>query len=102
MATIIQSLRVMACMLRDGKFRNERANNMYETNMKTNFEDKNRGKTRFRQTQLLTRVEHKVRSSEQGVLSFHIIPKRKCMYKGNTCLNELFVNFGTPPHDLGL
>ena len=63
---------------------------------------KNRGKARFRQTQLLTRVEHKVRSSEQGVLSFHIISKRKCMYKGNTCVNELLVNFGTPPHDLGL
>ena len=47
MATIIQSLRVMTCMLRDGKFRNERANNMYETNMKTNFEDKKSRKDTF-------------------------------------------------------
>ena len=47
MATIIQSLRVMTCMLRDGKFRNERANNMYETNMKTNFEDKKSRKGTF-------------------------------------------------------
>ena len=47
MATIIQSLRVMTCMLRDGKFRNERANNMYETNMKTNLEDKKSRKGTF-------------------------------------------------------